>query len=74
MSKNNGKVTQVIGAVVDVQFEGALPEIMTALEVNNSGTRLVLGYPVRTVDLEGSTMEGFAGKLTSRLKTLKPIR
>ena len=42
MSKNNGKVTQVIGAVVDVQFEGALPEIMTALEVNNSGTRLVL--------------------------------
>ena len=32
------------------------------------------GYPVRTVDLEGSTMEGFAGKLTSRLKTLKPIR
>ena len=32
------------------------------------------GYPVKTVDLEGSTMEGFAGKLTSRLKTLKPIR
>lgn len=32
------------------------------------------GYPVRTVDLEGSTIEGFAGKLTSRLKTLKPIR
>ena len=31
-------------------------------------------YPVRVVDLEGSTMEGFAGKLTSRLKTLKPIR
>ena len=32
------------------------------------------GYPVRTIDLEGSTMEGFAEKLTSRLKTLKPIR
>ena len=32
------------------------------------------GYPVKTVDLEGSAMEGFAGKLTSRLKTLKPIR
>jgi len=31
-------------------------------------------YPVRTIDLEGSTMEGFAEKLTSRLKTLKPIR
>jgi len=29
----NGKVSQVIGAVVDVQFEGELPPIMNALEV-----------------------------------------
>ena len=28
----NGKIIQVIGAVVDVQFDGALPEILTALE------------------------------------------
>ncbi len=37
-----GKITQVIGAVVDVQFEGHLPEILTALEVNNSGNKLIL--------------------------------
>ena len=36
------KIIQVIGAVVDVQFEGALPEILTALEVDNSGNKLVL--------------------------------
>ena len=41
MSKN-GKIVQVIGAVVDVQFDGALPEILTALEVDNSGNKLVL--------------------------------
>ena len=29
----NGKISQVIGAVVDVQFEGNLPPIMNALEV-----------------------------------------
>ena len=32
MSKN-GKIIQVIGAVVDVQFEGELPEILTALKL-----------------------------------------
>jgi F-type H+-transporting ATPase subunit beta len=37
-----GKVAQVIGAVVDVQFDGALPEILNALETNNLGNRLVL--------------------------------
>ena len=42
MSEKFGKITQVIGAVVDVQFEGQLPEILTALECDNSGNRLVL--------------------------------
>ena len=37
-----GKVTQVIGAVVDVQFEGSLPAILNALETDNNGKRLVL--------------------------------
>ena len=37
-----GHITQVIGAVVDVQFEGHLPEILNALETTNGGTRLVL--------------------------------
>ena len=38
----NGKIAQVIGAVVDVQFDGALPEILNALETDNAGNRLVL--------------------------------
>ncbi|MGP8170473.1 F0F1 ATP synthase subunit beta [Rhodoblastus sp.] len=37
-----GHVTQVIGAVVDVKFEGHLPEILNALETTNNGQRLVL--------------------------------
>jgi len=37
-----GKVAQVIGAVVDVQFEGALPPILNALEVKDFDIRLVL--------------------------------
>ena len=41
MSKK-GYITQVIGAVVDVKFDGELPEILTALECNNGGTRVVL--------------------------------
>ena len=41
MSKK-GKITQIIGAVVDVNFEGDLPEIYTALEANNSGNKLIL--------------------------------
>src|SRR5271170_2581341 len=42
MSNKFGRVTQVMGAVVDVQFEGELPEIMNALETDNHGNRLVL--------------------------------
>ena len=37
-----GTVTQVIGAVVDVQFTGDLPDILNALETDNNGNRLVL--------------------------------
>ena len=37
-----GKITQVIGAVVDVQFEGDLPPILNALHTQNGDTRLVL--------------------------------
>ena len=43
MAKNLvGKITQVMGAVVDVQFEGDLPAILNALETDNGGRRLVL--------------------------------
>jgi F-type H+-transporting ATPase subunit beta len=37
-----GHVTQVIGAVVDVKFDGDLPKILNALETDNHGNRLVL--------------------------------
>ena len=37
-----GKITQIIGAVVDVNFENDLPEIYTALEANNGGNKLIL--------------------------------
>src|SRR5487761_585219 len=43
MAKNNtGSVVQVIGAVVDVKFEGELPAILNALHVQNQGKTLVL--------------------------------
>ena len=41
-SNNIGSVSQVLGAVVDVQFEGELPYILNALECDNGGNRLVL--------------------------------
>src|ERR1700759_4258132 len=37
-----GRITQVIGAVVDVKFDSHLPEILNALETKNDGHRLVL--------------------------------
>jgi F-type H+/Na+-transporting ATPase subunit beta len=56
-----GKITQVIGAVVDVQFEAELPAILNALETQNGGNRLVLEVAqhlgentVRTVAMDTS--------------------
>jgi F-type H+-transporting ATPase subunit beta len=40
--KMKGRVAQVIGAVVDVEFDGHLPDIYNALETTNRGNRLVL--------------------------------
>ena len=37
-----GKISQVLGAVVDVEFDGELPSILNALEVDNNGNRLIL--------------------------------
>ena len=42
MASKVGRITQVIGAVVDVQFEDHLPAILNALETKNQGNRLVL--------------------------------
>ena len=60
---NLGKVTQVIGPVVDVSFEGgSLPKIFNALEVTKAnGQKLVLEVQqhlgedrVRTISMEGT--------------------
>jgi F-type H+/Na+-transporting ATPase subunit beta len=42
MANAKGKITQVIGAVVDVQFGDQLPEILNALTTDNNGKKLVL--------------------------------
>ncbi len=62
MTKNNvGKIVQVMGAVVDVAFTDTLPPILTALETDNNGKRLVLEVAqhlgentVRTVAMDGT--------------------
>ena len=58
---NKGKVTQVIGAVVDVKFEEKLPKILTALECKIRDSRLVLEVAqhlgessVRTIAMDGT--------------------
>jgi F-type H+-transporting ATPase subunit beta len=42
MANAKGKITQVIGAVVDVQFDDHLPAILNALNTDNNGRKLVL--------------------------------
>src|SRR5258708_18790923 len=51
-----GRVTQVIGAVVDVQFEGHLPAILNALETQNGGNRLVLEVAQHLGESTGRTI------------------
>jgi F-type H+-transporting ATPase subunit beta len=61
MANAKGKITQVIGAVVDVQFDDNLPEILNALTTDNNGKSLVLEVAqhlgqntVRTVAMDAS--------------------
>src|ERR1700745_3495481 len=61
MAQKSGHISQVIGAVVDVHFEGDLPPILNALETENQGKRLVLEVAqhlgestVRTVAMDSS--------------------
>lgn len=74
----NGRVTQVIGAVVDVQFDGDLPPILSALEVEGHEIRLVLEVAqhlgentVRTIAMD--TTEGLV-RGQSVLSTGSPIQ
>ncbi|MBZ8135003.1 F0F1 ATP synthase subunit beta [Afifella sp. IM 167] len=62
--KNIGRVAQVMGAVVDVEFDGALPGILNALEVDNHGNRLVLEVAQH---LGESTVRAIAMDLTEGL-------
>ena len=73
----DGIITQIIGAVVDVKFEGELPEIYTTIEVNNSGNRLVLEVAqhlgessVRTIAMDST--EGLK-RGDKAINTNKPI-
>jgi F-type H+/Na+-transporting ATPase subunit beta len=59
--KQVGRITQVIGAVVDVKFDDHLPLILNALETDNQGNRLVLEVAqhlgentVRTIAMDAS--------------------
>src|ERR1700720_1758345 len=61
MSNKVGRITQVIGPVIDVHFEDHLPAILNALETTNQGNRLVLEVAqhlgestVRTVAMDSS--------------------
>ncbi|AML50079.1 F0F1 ATP synthase subunit beta [Falsihalocynthiibacter arcticus] len=60
-AKATGKITAVIGAVVDVKFEGDLPKILNALETVNNGNKLILEVAqhlgentVRTIAMDGT--------------------
>ena len=48
-----GRVTQVMGAVVDVQFEDELPSILNALYCDNQGNRLVLEVAQQVLGQQG---------------------
>ncbi len=77
MAAAQGKVTQVIGAVVDVQFGDHLPEILNALTTENNGKKLVLEVAqhlgentVRTIAMDAT--EGLV-RGAAVLDTGKPI-
>ena len=77
MPKNIGKISQVMGAVVDVKFDDDLPQILNALEVDNNGSRLILEVAqhlgesqVRTIAMD--TTDGLV-RGTEAMDTGSPI-
>jgi F-type H+-transporting ATPase subunit beta len=66
-----GRVSQVIGAVVDVKFDGHLPEILNALVTDNRGNRLVLEVAQH---LGESTVRTIAMDSTEGLVRGQPVR
>ncbi len=65
-----GRVAQVIGAVVDVEFDGHLPDIYNALETTNKGNRLVLEVATH---LGESTVRTIAMDATDGLVRGQPV-
>ena len=70
-STANGKIAQVIGAVVDVVFDGELPAILSALETDNNGQRLVLEVAQH---LGENTVRTIAMDATEGLTRGQPVR
>ncbi|MBN8998085.1 MAG: F0F1 ATP synthase subunit beta [Rhizobiales bacterium] len=66
-----GHITQVIGAVVDVKFDGHLPAILNALETDNNGNRLVLEVAQH---LGESTVRCIAMDVSEGLVRGQPVR
>jgi len=71
MTETTGRIRQVTGAVVDVQFEGHLPNILNALETENQGRRLVLEVAQH---LGESTVRTIAMDATEGLVRGQPVR
>jgi F-type H+-transporting ATPase subunit beta len=71
MQQSTGMVTQVIGAVVDVQFQGHLPAILNALETDNNGNRLVLEVAQH---LGENTVRTIAMDISEGLVRGQPVR
>merc|ERR1711966_478180 len=70
-SVSNGRIQTVIGAVVDVQFDGELPAIYNALEVEDHDIRLVLEVAQH---LGENTVRTIAMDATEGLKRGQPVR
>jgi F-type H+-transporting ATPase subunit beta len=70
MSKNLGKIKQIIGPVVDVEFEGELPPILNALHVKVDNNRVVLEVAQH---LGENTLRSIAMSATEGLKRGKEV-
>ncbi|MFN7717605.1 MAG: F0F1 ATP synthase subunit beta, partial [Sphingomonadaceae bacterium] len=66
-----GRISQIIGAVVDVTFTGQLPSILSALETDNNGNRLVLEVAQH---LGENTVRTIAMDATEGLTRGQPVR
>ena len=75
----SGKISQVLGAVVDIEFDGELPSILNALEVDNNGNKLILEVAqhlgenaVRTIAMD--TTDGLVRGQTARANNVAHYR